>query len=523
MRKIAAAVFIAAMFPALSYALTNEEIRAQIDALLAEIAQLQQLLNSITTQGAAASPSPVSTAGGSGICAVSRYPLSRGAVGRDVSLLQQFLKDRGFFSGEVTTFFGTQTETALTNFQLQSGIIETRSDGGVFGRRTFNYILGRFCTSPISTVTPTPTPAYTSPTQCITPPTIPAITCGGSWVKTYGSACHVGWTCVATTTAASATPSNKPPLISAIVGPTLLKPEEAGTWKVDATDPEQGGLSYSMVWGDEGVALPQILNIAREGTKYSSTTSYTHAYAKTGAYTIVAFAKDPADNDTSAVLAVQVRSPEPPPSTPSHGSGDSCTLNGATTAHTAVIPNPTCSGTCSYPYLQCISGQWVALSSATASGAQAEGNHACYMDGKGYDAEKRPEDCAQYDSIGNPATPPEKCKKYLDATPVCTSQGWSGNLWAGGYISLPFPAAVGCTAANEFVSPYTTSRKFYVPGNMKVLGGWCTAEEGVNRMDCDGYFVCKRDGWWMLDGAGNEFRKLDRAPSLGPEQFYPQF
>ncbi|MBI4093763.1 peptidoglycan-binding protein [Candidatus Kaiserbacteria bacterium] len=505
------------MLPAASYALTNEEVRSQINALLVEIAQLQRLLDSLPA-GSAATPS---SSGGSVICSLSRYPLARGATGRDVGLVQEFLKSLGFFSGTATSFFGPLTERALTDFQLQRGIISERSEGGVFGRRTFNYVLGRFCTSPISGVSPSALPVtpVAALQQCNTSPATPGVACTGTWVKTYSSECHVGWTCVASSTSATAgTPSNKPPLISAVIGPTLLKPDESGTWNVDATDPEGQPLLYSMVWGDEGSALPQILNIAREGTRYSSQASYTHTYSKTGAYTIVAFVKDAAGNDTSASLSVQVRTPEP--IGPPLSADGSCVLNGKTTKNTEMIPNPSCSGTCAYPYLQCISGQWVALPSA--AGAES-GSSACYMNGTGHAAETIPAQCRISDQYGAGSGPNtgEQCRKFLSGEMTCTENGWAGISWGGGHIN-PSYVTVGCTAANTMASFAGPNVTIYVPGNMRVQGNRCATDDST-QTNCDANYVCKRDGWWSVDSFGNETRKETKAPYIYPENFYPKF
>jgi N-acetylmuramoyl-L-alanine amidase len=45
-----------------------------------------------------------------------------GSRGRDVEALQQTLRDNGMFHGEVTGYYGTQTEAAVRRFQQQRGI-----------------------------------------------------------------------------------------------------------------------------------------------------------------------------------------------------------------------------------------------------------------------------------------------------------------------------------------------------------------------------------------------------------------
>src|SRR5262245_35391403 len=48
--------------------------------------------------------------------------LDVGATGQDVSSLQQFLKSGGYFSGDVTGFFGPLTKTAVSGFQKANGL-----------------------------------------------------------------------------------------------------------------------------------------------------------------------------------------------------------------------------------------------------------------------------------------------------------------------------------------------------------------------------------------------------------------
>ncbi len=60
-----------------------------------------------------------------------------------------------------------------------------------------------------------------------------------------------------TLTVLGVTSVNQPPVISGVSGPTTLRVGETGTWTVQASDPENGTLSYSVIWGDEPV-VPQV-------------------------------------------------------------------------------------------------------------------------------------------------------------------------------------------------------------------------------------------------------------------------
>ncbi len=70
------------------------------------------------------------------------------------------------------------------------------------------------------------------------------------------------------------------PVISGVSGPTTLKVGEQGTWLVTASDPNNGTLSYSVVWGDEGS-----MNALRQSEAVSQTATFTHTYRSAGIYT----------------------------------------------------------------------------------------------------------------------------------------------------------------------------------------------------------------------------------------------
>lgn len=77
--------------------------------------------------------------------------------------------------------------------------------------------------------------------------------------------------------------TNLPPVISGISGPTTLSVGEVGTWTVKASDPENGPLSYTVFWGDEGTTpLPLLTPLL--STPVLQSTTFTHSYAKAGSY-----------------------------------------------------------------------------------------------------------------------------------------------------------------------------------------------------------------------------------------------
>lgn len=69
---------------------------------------------------------------GDAVYAVSKY----GSTGNEVKTLQQKLKDLGFYNGSVDGIFGTQTQTAVRNFQRSVGI----TVDGIAGSTTLLYL-----------------------------------------------------------------------------------------------------------------------------------------------------------------------------------------------------------------------------------------------------------------------------------------------------------------------------------------------------------------------------------------------
>lgn len=77
--------------------------------------------------------------------------------------------------------------------------------------------------------------------------------------------------------------ADRGPSISGITSPTVLKVGEEGTWKVNASDPNNGNLSYFVDWGDESSINP-LAKMANPA--FVQTSTFTHAYAKEGKYTV---------------------------------------------------------------------------------------------------------------------------------------------------------------------------------------------------------------------------------------------
>lgn len=137
------------------------EARKQIEDLTALVTKLQgQIRELLQVQNVAATPIPSTLIAPNGtlitkprICdRLDRYiNLSRGMETDEVTEMQEFLKEQGYFNAEPTGFFGAKTEAALKAYQTAQGL----PPAGVFGPRTRTLILAIHCTS-------TSTPATTS-------------------------------------------------------------------------------------------------------------------------------------------------------------------------------------------------------------------------------------------------------------------------------------------------------------------------------------------------------------------------
>ncbi len=142
------------------------------------------------------------------------------------------------------------------------------------------------------------------PIVCITTPCNPI-------QQTYGNRCEMNAdaaTFVHEGTCRDA--GNRPPTISSFSGPTTLSVNQSGTWTIQATDPENGPLSYFVGWADERLTTPASLAEGHGGAFYQNTT-FTHSYSSPGTYTITAIVKDNAGLDAGTTMTVRVGESQP--------------------------------------------------------------------------------------------------------------------------------------------------------------------------------------------------------------------
>ena len=98
---------------------------------------------------------------------------------------------------------------------------------------------------------------------------------------------------------------NEPPIISEYSGPTKLEVNQTGTWTIDASDPENGRLSYQILWGDETQYVP-LSSSASAAREFVQTSTFTHAYRFRGIYAITVIVRDGEGQEARAGTTVSV-------------------------------------------------------------------------------------------------------------------------------------------------------------------------------------------------------------------------
>ncbi|TSC86158.1 MAG: muramoyl-pentapeptide carboxypeptidase [Parcubacteria group bacterium Gr01-1014_8] len=139
MKKMALAFLFLVSLPLVSYALTADELRVQIEALLRQIEALQTQLG-VNPQAQPTGGAPIQS--GNVQCPYISRSLKLGSSGDDVARLQRFLAlDPSVYpEAQVSGYYGPLTEAAIKRFQCKNKIVCDGSPGetgfGVTGPRT---------------------------------------------------------------------------------------------------------------------------------------------------------------------------------------------------------------------------------------------------------------------------------------------------------------------------------------------------------------------------------------------------
>jgi len=219
-----------------------------------------------------------------------------GTRGNDVSALQHFLDDKGYFYGNITGYFGYMTYRSVVKWQRSEGINAI----GVVGPQTRKR-LRELCANP------DPIPVYNF---------VPTNSCK-SWFDGCNECARstVGGPAACTQRACFAagkgycksyfdnTDNNLPPVISGISGPTTINLNQTGTWTITASDPENKQLTYSILWGDEQSYYSQS---SISSNSFSQMSTFTHSYSGVGVYTVSITVTDPDGQKAKSSITVNV-------------------------------------------------------------------------------------------------------------------------------------------------------------------------------------------------------------------------
>ena len=255
--------------PSVSSAISAEELQAQISALLAQIKVLQAQLTQL--QGTPAQ-----------WCYDFNNNLGVGSRGKAINALHTALGKDGFDIDQdekSNSDFGESTASAISGFQqkYRDEILAPfkLSFGTGFAGKGTRVKLNQLYSCGVK---PPPVCAYSCPQY--SPPS-PDWCKDGEIVYVEVSdicGCSRPPKCILPST------DNQPPVIHGISGPTTLKAKETGTWVIKAYDPENGPLTYSVIWGDETGTVTSPLSLLPP-RRESQTATFTHSYSTAGTYT----------------------------------------------------------------------------------------------------------------------------------------------------------------------------------------------------------------------------------------------
>lgn len=250
-------------------AATTAELQAQIQSLLAQVQQLQALLSQQGGQVA--------------WCHNFNSNLKIGDSGSEVQALHNALANEGFLDEKFVNSnnFDENTASAVTGFQEKYASEILTSWGLKYGtgfvgattRAKLNKLYGCVVVQPPICTQSCPLYSPSAPLVCQSGYEPVCVQVSPNTCGCYPLA---SCSCVPIS-------QNQPPVISGVSGPTTLNQGETGTWTVQASDPEQGVLTYSVVWGDEITVYTTSSNTSRSST-YTQTATFTHSYSNVGNY-----------------------------------------------------------------------------------------------------------------------------------------------------------------------------------------------------------------------------------------------
>jgi len=101
------------------------------------------------------------------------------------------------------------------------------------------------------------------------------------------------------------------PTISGVSGPQTLNVNQTGTWKVKATNPGRGTLSYSVDWGDNIILTCSSGDapcVAQSTLSPQQSATFTHSYSQAGTYTPIFYVTNTSGQGAKTSFSVKVSS-----------------------------------------------------------------------------------------------------------------------------------------------------------------------------------------------------------------------
>ncbi len=96
------------------------------------------------------------------------------------------------------------------------------------------------------------------------------------------------------------------PVISNLSAPTTLQTNQVGTWSLTATDPQNSQITYYVSWGDERNFPYPVAASAPITSTFGQRSTFTHAYASPGTYTITFRARNNLGYESQTTTTVYV-------------------------------------------------------------------------------------------------------------------------------------------------------------------------------------------------------------------------
>ncbi|MES3030805.1 MAG: PKD domain-containing protein [Patescibacteria group bacterium] len=126
-------------------------------------------------------------------------------------------------------------------------------------------------------------------------------------------------------------PKKNTPVITSIEGHAHVLEDTENTWTINAYDPKNTDLSYSVDWGDAALMMK---SAKVKEDPFTQTSTFSHTYADPGTYTITFTVMNESGHSavSTSVVTVDEATSTPPDVTPPVVSGQAVSINASSTA-----------------------------------------------------------------------------------------------------------------------------------------------------------------------------------------------